>query len=107
MLAIEISRHGGPGALRLVERSDPVPSADELLVRNRWIGVNYVDLQHREGRPYPVELPLVPGIDAAAWSAPPKQSCGRNRPVLSEDVQGRSAGVGGRRARSRVKAGVV
>jgi NADPH:quinone reductase len=51
MLAIEISRHGGPGALRPVERPDPVPSADEVLVRNRWIGVNYVDLQHREGRP--------------------------------------------------------
>ena len=61
MLAIEITRHGGPGALR----PEPVPSADELLVRNRWIGVNYVDLQHREGRPYPVELPLVPGIEAA------------------------------------------
>ena len=65
MLAIEITRHGGPGALRPVERPEPVPSADELLVRNRWIGVNYVDLQHREGRPYPVELPLVPGIEAA------------------------------------------
>jgi NADPH:quinone reductase-like Zn-dependent oxidoreductase len=35
MLAIEISRHGGPGALRLVERRDPVPRADEVLVRNR------------------------------------------------------------------------
>jgi NADPH2:quinone reductase len=65
MLAIEISRHGGPGALRPVKRPDPVPRADELVVRNRWIGVNYVDLQHREGRPYPVELPLVPGIEAA------------------------------------------
>src|SRR6476646_8612089 len=51
MLAIEISRHGGPGALRPVERTEPVPSAD--------------DLHHREGRPYPVELPLVPGIEAA------------------------------------------
>jgi len=38
MLAIEISRHGGPGVLRPVERPDPVPSADEILVRNRWIG---------------------------------------------------------------------
>src|SRR4051794_19599377 len=65
MLAIEITRHGGPGALRPVERPDPVPRGDEILVRNRWIGVNYVDLQHREGRPYPVELPLVPGIEAA------------------------------------------
>jgi NADPH:quinone reductase len=65
MLAIEVSGHGGPGALRPVERPDPVARGDELLVRNRWIGVNYVDLQHREGRPYPVGLPLVPGIEAA------------------------------------------
>src|SRR5581483_4819018 len=25
----------------------------------------YVDLQHREGRPYPVGLPLIPGTEAA------------------------------------------
>jgi NADPH:quinone reductase-like Zn-dependent oxidoreductase len=57
MLAIEITRHGGPEALQPVERPEPVPSADEVLVRNRWIGVNYVDLlsrlwqlrQHRRG----------------------------------------------------------
>ena len=65
MLAIEIRQHGGSGELRPVERPDPVPAGDELLVRNRWVGVNYVDLQHREGRPYPVALPLVPGIEAA------------------------------------------
>jgi NADPH:quinone reductase len=65
VLAIEIGQHGGSGELRPVERPSPVPAGDELLVRNRWIGVNYVDLQHREGRPYPVALPLVPGIEAA------------------------------------------
>jgi NADPH2:quinone reductase len=65
MLAIEIRQHGGSGELRPVERPDPVPTGDELLVRNRWVGVNYVDLPHREGRPYPVALPLVPGIEAA------------------------------------------
>jgi NADPH2:quinone reductase len=51
MLTVEISRHGGPDELAVVERADPVPAADQVLVRNRWIGVNYVDLQHREGRP--------------------------------------------------------
>ncbi len=34
-------------------------------MRNRWIGVNYVDLQHRAGQPYPVGLPLIPGTEAA------------------------------------------
>jgi NADPH:quinone reductase len=65
MLAVEISRHGGPEQLVPVQRADPVPAGGEVLVRNRWIGVNYVDLQHREGRPYPVALPLIPGTEAA------------------------------------------
>jgi NADPH2:quinone reductase len=65
VLAVQISRHGGPEALTVVERPDPVAEAGQVLVRNRWIGVNYVDLQHRQGRPYPVQLPLVPGTEAA------------------------------------------
>ena len=65
MLAVEISRHGGPEELIPVERADPRPASGEVLVRNHWIGVNFVDLQHREGRPYPVTLPLVPGTEAA------------------------------------------
>ena len=65
MLAVEISRHGGPGVVVPVDRADPVPARGEVLVRNRWVGVNYIDLQHREGRPYPVTLPLVPGTEAA------------------------------------------
>ena len=65
MLAIQIRRHGGPEELVVTERADPVPAAGEVVVRNRWIGVNYVDLQHREGRPYPVQLPLIPGTEAA------------------------------------------
>ena len=82
MLAVEISRHGGPEELVLVERPDPVAAAGQVVVRNRWIGVNYVDLQHRAGQPYPVPLPLIPGTEAAGtvvaaglartpdWSAP-------------------------------------
>jgi len=65
MLAVQISRHGGPDALTVVQRPDPVAEADQVLVRNRWIGINYVDLQHRQGRPYPVQLPLVPGTEAS------------------------------------------
>jgi NADPH2:quinone reductase len=65
VLAVEISRHGGPEELRLVERPDPVAAAGQVVVRNRWIGVNYVDLQHRAGQPYPVRLPLIPGTEAS------------------------------------------
>ncbi len=49
----------------LVERPDPVAAAGQVVVRNTWIGVNYVDLQHRAGQPYPVRLPLIPGTEAA------------------------------------------
>ena len=65
MRAVQISRHGGPEELRLTELPDPVPGPGEVLVRNSWIGVNYVDLQHRAGHPYPVQLPLIPGTEAA------------------------------------------
>ena len=65
VLAVQISRHGGPEELLLVQCPDPVAAAGQVVVRNRWIGVNYVDLQHRAGRPYPVRLPLIPGTEAA------------------------------------------
>jgi NADPH2:quinone reductase len=65
VLAVQISRHGGPEELALVERPDPVAGAGQVVVRNQWIGVNYVDLQHRAGQPYPVGLPLIPGTEAA------------------------------------------
>ena len=65
MKAIEIAVHGGPEVLAVVQRPRPVPGPSEVLVRNEYIGVNYVDLQHRAGSPYPVSLPLVPGTEAA------------------------------------------
>jgi NADPH2:quinone reductase len=65
VLAVEVSRHGGPEELVVVERPEPAAGPGQVVVRNRWIGVNYVDLQHRAGQPYPVALPLVPGTEAA------------------------------------------
>lgn len=65
MRAIQIRQHGGPEVLEPVTLPDPRPGPGEVLVRNEFIGVNYVDLQHRAGHPYPVELPLVPGTEAA------------------------------------------
>jgi NADPH2:quinone reductase len=65
MRAVIVRKHGGADALRVSEEPDPVPGAGEVLVRNRAIGVNYVDIQHRTGAPYPVELPLIPGTEAS------------------------------------------
>jgi NADPH2:quinone reductase len=60
----------------------PHAGPDEVLVRNRWIGVNWVDLQHVAGAPYPVDLPLIPGTEAsgevvAAGSSVPAGLVGR------------------------------
>jgi NADPH:quinone reductase len=65
MRAIQITTHGGPEVLELVQMHIPEPSAGQVLVRNHAIGVNYVDVQHRQGGYYPVSLPLIPGIEAA------------------------------------------
>ncbi|MEQ7009449.1 zinc-binding dehydrogenase [Actinopolymorpha sp. B17G11] len=65
MLAVQIADHGGPDVLTPIQVERPNPEGDQVLVRNHWIGINYVDLQHRAGTPYPVALPLVPGTEAS------------------------------------------
>lgn len=63
--AVVVTEHGGPEVLTWKTIPDPIVDAGEVLVRNLAIGVNFVDVQHRRGSPYPVELPLVPGTEAA------------------------------------------
>lgn len=65
MRAMRVEEFGGPEALRLVEVPTPEPGPGEALVVHRAIGVNFVDTQHRAGTPFPIGLPLVPGIEAA------------------------------------------
>src|SRR5215207_7622738 len=65
MLAVRIDMHGGTEVLRTVQVATPTPGPVQVLVRHEAIGVNFVDTQNRAGAPYPVELPLIPGIEAA------------------------------------------
>ncbi|MEL6406345.1 MAG: quinone oxidoreductase [Chloroflexota bacterium] len=66
MKAISFSEHGTADVLQLVELDIPSPELDDVVVRNHAIGVNYVDVQHRQGGIYnDVPLPLIPGIEAA------------------------------------------
>ena len=65
MNAINITAFSDADSLRVSQVPIPVPKANEVLVRNYAIGVNFVDTQHRRGKPYPVKLPLIPGIEAA------------------------------------------
>jgi NADPH:quinone reductase len=62
---VQVSRHGGPEVLEVVDRPVQKPLAGEVLVRYEAIGVNFVDTQHRAGAPYPMGVPFVPGIEAA------------------------------------------
>lgn len=62
--AIRFAAHGGPEVLRWEEVSVPAPAAGELRVRNAAVGLNYIDVYHREGL-YPVPLPSGIGLEAA------------------------------------------
>ncbi|MBL8120074.1 MAG: hypothetical protein JNJ78_21255, partial [Anaerolineae bacterium] len=55
MKAIRIHQHGGPEVLQTVELPLPALLPDCVLVRNQAVGVNYVDVQHRQGGYYPVQ----------------------------------------------------
>ena len=57
MKAVRFHRHGGPEVLVHEEAPDPVPSADEALVRVKACALNHLDLWARNGLPN-VEIPL-------------------------------------------------
>jgi NADPH2:quinone reductase len=64
MIAIEISRPGGPDVLRAVERPVPRPGPGEVLIRVAAAGVNRPDIAQREGRyPPPPGASDLPGLE--------------------------------------------
>ena len=65
MKAIRVHAHGGPDALRYEEIPQPKPQAGEALVEIEAIGVNFIDVQHREGRYKGPTLPFTVGSEAA------------------------------------------
>jgi NADPH2:quinone reductase len=60
-----VEQFGGPEVLTPRVVDEPIAIPEHVVVQHEFIGVNYVDTQHRAGRPYPVELPLIVGIEAA------------------------------------------
>ncbi len=66
MKAIRVHQHGGPDVLAYenVEISEPGPG--EVRVRNRAIGVNFVDVYLRRGSYPPPQLPFTPGKEGQA-----------------------------------------
>jgi NADPH2:quinone reductase len=59
--------HGDPSVLRVEEAAKPAPRAGEVLVRVEAVGVNFAEVQRRQGLPIggPAELPGAPGGDVA------------------------------------------
>lgn len=62
---IEFSQHGGPEVLKAVEFTPHGPAADEILVENKAIGINYIDTYIRSGLYPPPMLPSGLGTEAA------------------------------------------
>ena len=62
--AIRIHSTGGPEVLQWEPAEVPAPGPGEVLVAHRAVGLNYIDVYHRNGT-YPVNLPATPGLEAA------------------------------------------
>src|SRR5688500_19764086 len=65
MRAIRVHTCGGPEVLRYDEVPEPKPHAGEALVEIEAAGVNFIDVQHREGRYKGPALPFTLGPEAA------------------------------------------
>ena len=64
MKAVRFHQCGGPEVLTYEDVPAPTPRPGEVAVAIKAIGLNYIDTYHREGL-YPVELPCIPGMEAA------------------------------------------
>src|SRR5947209_9825952 len=64
MKAIQVKQPGGPEALEFVDLPLPQPKSREAVVKIAASGVNFIDVNLREGR-YKVPLPFVVGQEAA------------------------------------------
>jgi NADPH2:quinone reductase len=63
--AIRVHGYGGPDALRCDDVPTPTPGAGEALVKIAAAGVNFIDVQHREGRYKGTTLPFTVGSEGA------------------------------------------
>src|SRR4051812_42777143 len=64
--AVRVHKTGGPEVLTFEEVEVPAPGPGQVKIRNRAIGVNFIDTYFRMGMyPSPVGMPFVSGNDAA------------------------------------------
>jgi len=68
MKAIRIHEFGGPEVLKYEDAQQPMPAANEVLIKVHATGVNPIDWKIRAGHAkgkFRVEFPLIPGWDVA------------------------------------------
>ncbi|KUJ15279.1 NAD(P)-binding protein [Mollisia scopiformis] len=64
MKGVVIEKTGGPDVLQYkTDLPVPVPKDGEVLVKNEFIGINFIDINFRSGL-YPIPLPYIPGVEA-------------------------------------------
>lgn len=62
---IRLMGRGGPEQLQISRQQPLEPGADEILIRQAAIGMNFLDIYHRTGT-YPLPAyPAIPGVEAA------------------------------------------
>jgi NADPH:quinone reductase-like Zn-dependent oxidoreductase len=66
MRAVVITKHGGPGVLRVEERPDPVPGPGEVRIEVAAAGINFADVMARLGfYPDAPKTPCIVGYEVA------------------------------------------
>ena len=69
MKAVRVHEYGGPEVLRYEDAPQPSPGRGEVLIRIAASGVNFIDVQHREGRYKGPQLPFTVGSEAGGTIA--------------------------------------
>ncbi len=62
--SVRVSEFGGPEVMAVEAIETPAAAANEVVIRQTAIGVNFIDTYHRSGL-YPLELPTGLGLEAA------------------------------------------
>jgi NADPH2:quinone reductase len=64
MKAIQITNFGDSSVLKYTDADIPKPSDTEIIIQQKAIGVNFIDIYQRSGA-YQVNLPFIPGEEGA------------------------------------------
>ncbi len=64
MKAYLLRNHGQPGVLKIAEVIEPVPEANQVKIKVRYIGINYAEILSRRGQyNWAPKKPYIPGME--------------------------------------------